>query len=65
MACRGSAVRVCLAPSEFLLVIPIVAARNANKPSVFTPAKNISFNDPSAVAFRRTHGISDDVGLDA
>ena len=38
------------------------AARHANKPSGFTPAKNISFNDPSAVAFRRQHGISDDIG---
>ena len=36
-----------------------------NKPKGFTPAKNISFNDPSAVAFRRQHGISDDVGLGA
>ena len=25
-------------------------------------AKNIGFNDPSAVAFRRQHGISDDIG---
>ncbi len=33
-----------------------------NKPSGFTPAKNISFWDPSAVAFRRQHNISDDVG---
>ena len=33
------------------------ARRNAPK----TP-KNISFNDPSAVAFRRQHGISDDIG---
>ena len=24
--------------------------------------KNISFWDPSAVAFRRQHGISDDIG---
>ena len=38
------------------------AARHANKPSGFTPAKNIRFNDPSAVAFRRQHGISDDIG---
>ena len=38
------------------------AARHANKPSGFTNAKNISFNDPSAVAFRRQHGISDDIG---
>ena len=42
-----------------------VAARHANKPSGFTPEKNISFNDHSAVAFRRQHGISDDVGLGA
>ena len=33
-----------------------------NKPSGFTPQKNISFWDPSAVAFRRQHNISDDVG---
>ena len=33
------------------------ARRNAPK----TP-KNISFNDPSAVAFRRQHNISDDIG---
>ena len=33
-----------------------------NKPSGFTPQKNISFWDPSAVAFRRQNGISDDVG---
>ena len=25
-------------------------------------AKNIGFNDPSAVAFRRQHNISDDIG---
>ena len=31
--------------------------RNAPK----TP-KNISFNDPSAVAFRRQHNLSDDIG---
>ena len=36
-----------------------------DKPAGFTPQKNISFNDPSAVAFRRQHGISDDVGLGA
>ena len=40
-----------------------VAARHANKPSGFTPAKNISFNDPSAVAFRRQHNLSDDIGF--
>ena len=34
-----------------------------NKLSGFTPQKNIGFYDPSAVAFRRQHGISDDVGL--
>ena len=34
----------------------------SNKLSGFTPQKNIGFNDPSAVAFRRQHGISDDVG---
>ena len=33
------------------------ARRNAQK----TP-KNISFNDPSAVAFRRQHNLSDDIG---
>ena len=33
-----------------------------NRPSGFTPQKNISFWDPSAVAFRRQHGISDDIG---
>jgi hypothetical protein len=33
------------------------ARRNAPK----TP-KNISFNDPSAVAFRRQHNLSDDIG---
>ena len=33
------------------------ARRNAPK----TP-KNISFNDPSAVAFRRKHNLSDDIG---
>ena len=42
-----------------------VAERHRNKPAGFTPAKNIGFNDPSAVAFRRQHGISDDVGLGA
>ena len=34
-----------------------------NKLHGFTPQKNIGFYDPSAVAFRRQHGISDDVGL--
>ena len=33
-----------------------------NKPVGFHPTKNISFWDPSAVAFRRQHGISDDIG---
>ena len=42
-----------------------VAARHANKPSGFTPAKNISFNDPSAVKARRDWGLSDDIGLGA
>ena len=42
-----------------------VAERHRNKPAGFTPAKNIGFNDASAVAFRRQHGISDDVGLGA
>ena len=32
------------------------------KPVGFHPTKNISFWDPSAVAFRRQHNISDDVG---
>lgn len=35
------------------------------KPQGFHPTKNISFWDPSAVAFRRQHGISDDVGAGA
>ena len=33
-----------------------------NKLHGFTPQKNIDFWSPSAVAFRRQHGISDDVG---
>ncbi len=33
-----------------------------NRQSGFTPQKNISFWDPSAVAFRRQHGLSDNIG---
>ena len=35
---------------------------NRHKPVGFHPTKHISFWDPSAVAFRRQHGISDDIG---
>ena len=38
------------------------AARHANKPSSFKPAKNIGFNYPSSVSLRRHHGISDEIG---
>jgi len=37
-------------------------AEIANRQAGFTPHKNIGFWDPSAVAFRRQHGISDNVG---
>ncbi len=33
-----------------------------NRPSGFHPTKNISFNDPSAIAARRQYGLSDDIG---
>ena len=36
-----------------------------DKPAGFTPQKNISFNDPSAVKARRDWGLSDDIGLGA
>ena len=38
------------------------AAEIANRPSGFHPTKNISFNDPSAIAARRQYGLSDDIG---
>ena len=53
------------APAVGGLATSIKAAREEeirNRPSGFTPQKNISFWDPSAVAFRRQHGISDDIG---
>jgi len=40
------------------------AADEARRNAPRTP-KNISFNDPSAVAFRRQHNLSDDIGLGA
>ena len=33
-----------------------------NRPQGFHPTKNISFNDPSAIAARRQYGLSDDIG---
>ncbi len=33
-----------------------------NRPKGFHPTKNISFNDPSAIAARRQYGLSDDIG---
>ena len=34
-----------------------------NKPSGFSPQRNIGFNDPSAIKARRDWNLSDDIGL--
>ena len=39
------------------------AARDKARIEASKQPKNIGFNDPSAVAFRRQHGISDSVGF--